>query len=163
MFVPSEPQLGTRPIGSIDASALLPVGSIRKFYDPVLGEGEFIYLPGVASNAAGQAVTYDLGAGTVTALPSTANLACPVAFAMAAILASQFGWYQIGGQAAVLTTGTVADGNNLFISATAGTLQSTAVAGKEIMNAKASGANGGAGTNLTYATINRPFAEGQIT
>jgi hypothetical protein len=163
-YVPVDPQIGTTPLLQVDATARHPIGTVKRFTDPVLGEGEFIYLPGVAATAIGSAVTYDIGAGTTTILPNTANLAQPVAVAMSAnTVVTSFAWYQIGGQATVLTNGTVADGDKAFISATAGQLFHTATAGKQILNATFSSANGAAGTNLTFITIDRPFAQGQIT
>ena len=163
-YVPVDPQIGITPMLQVDATARHPIGTIKRFTDPVLGEGEFIYLPGVAALAIGTAVTYDIGAAVVTVLANTANQGKPVAIAITANTSSTaFGWYQIGGQAVALTTGTVADADPLFVSGTAGTLFHTATAGKQLLNAQASSANGAAGTNLTFITIDRPFMQGQIT
>jgi hypothetical protein len=163
-FVPSDPIIGISPISAIDAAARHPIGTIRRFVDPTLGEGEFIYLPGAAGVAVGAAVTYDEGAGTVILVPNTANQGKPVAIAMAAnTVTTSFSWHQIAGQAVVLTSGAVADGDPLFATATPGTLSHTAQTGRQVLNAQASSANGAAGTNLTFATINRPFLQGQIT
>jgi hypothetical protein len=48
--------------------------------------------------------------------PSTANLAQPLAVAMGANVAGQYGWYQISGQAVVATNGTLAAGRLRSIS-----------------------------------------------
>ena len=63
-----------------------------------LGIGEFVYLIGVASTAIGTAVIYDRYTGLTTR--ASANAKGPIAFAMAATVASQYGWYQIFGNCA---------------------------------------------------------------
>jgi hypothetical protein len=75
-FIVSQPIANTEATQAAD----IPLGKIVRAIDPTYGEGEFIYLLGVASTVVGSVVTYD-GASTgtptyQTALaPSTANLA----------------------------------------------------------------------------------------
>lgn len=97
---------------------------------------EYIFLPGVASVAAGSWVTYDLsGDGSVALL--TANAVGPVAVAMAAIVASSYGWFQIFGTntAALCESGGMADNANLYIDTTDGQVDDTAVAGDQVHGA----------------------------
>jgi hypothetical protein len=154
--------------GTIDTNTtpLVPVGTIAKFYDDTMGEGEFIYLPGVASTAAGDAVVYDLnpGAQATTRLVNNAqnNTGRPVAFATAATVAASYGWYQIGGLATVNAVAAVAAGR-MFASATTGSIDNTADAGDQILNARVSSAVGTPAANKSYATLNRPCMQSQIT
>ena len=58
--------------------------------------GVYVYLQGVASTVAGDWVIYNSATFLTTRLV-TAILAGPIAVAMAALLLTNFGWYQIGG------------------------------------------------------------------
>jgi len=128
------------------------------------GAGEFMYLKGVASTIVGSLVTYDPLNHTTTLAPNTANLNNPVAVAMGASVAGQWGWYQIGGVAVIKKTGVpVSPGVNVFLSGTAGRIKSTTATGKQIVNAKAvNAATVAAGTSTVPVLINRPHAQGQI-
>ena len=86
------------------ADELLPLGTIKRAVDDVFGEGEFIYLIGVASTTVGAIVSYDVATTLkyqTALLTSAVAQAEPVAIAMSANLAGDFGWYQIGGLAVV--------------------------------------------------------------
>lgn len=150
----------------LDAVAKYPIGATVKGYDDVFGEGEFIYLPGVAATAAGDAVVYDLAAGAqaTTRLASNAqnNTGRPVAIALGASVAASFGWYQIGGLAIVNATAASAVGA-MFSTATAGSVNSAADAGDQILGARLSTAVGTPSAGKAYATLNRPCMQGQIT
>lgn len=153
-------------LAAIDTVAKYPVGTVVQGYDPVLGYGEFIYLPGVAAIALGDAVLYDLNpAGPTTTRHSNAtgsNSGRPVAFAVTACVAGEFGWFQIGGTAIVSTVaGTVA--GNMMGAATAGSVGNTVDAGDQILGARISTAVGTPAANKSYATLNRPSVQGQIT
>ena len=79
---------------------LHPLGMILRAEDTAstdYGQGEFIYLKGVASTALGEWVTYSPDDwATVLAV---ANGKGQIAVAMAATVANEFGWYQISGKA----------------------------------------------------------------
>ncbi len=86
------------------ATANHPLGTIVKAVDPVFGEGEFIYLIGVASTTIGAIVSYDVATTLkyqTALLTSAIAQAEPIAIAMSANLAGDFGWYQIAGLAVV--------------------------------------------------------------
>jgi hypothetical protein len=94
------------------------------------GHGVFIYLKGVASTAAGDCVVYDPVAATTTRTVLATR--GPIAIALSANVASNFGWYQIEGQAAANTAsaGTGAANSMLAQTSTAGQLTvASAVAG----------------------------------
>lgn len=153
-------------LSAVDVIKAVAVGTIVKGFDDLLGEAEFIYLPGVAATVAGDAVLYDLNpAGPTTTRHSNAtgsNSGRPVAFAVVPVLAGQYGWYQISGCAIVnVIGGTVA--GVMMGSATVGSVGNTADAGDQILGARISTAVGTPAAGQAYATLNRPFVQGQIT
>jgi hypothetical protein len=183
-FKCSNPRLGVVDITSTTTiapgTANLPsvvlepqLGEVVTGWDPYLGGGEFIYLKGVASTAAGDWVSYNAYTGVTTRWAGTANTGAPLAVAMTAnTSASSYGWYQIGGNAVATVTGTVAAGDIVNFSATAA-VKTAAAAGKQVLNAVAASANGAtygtgnaavtlASTQAIY-TIQRPFCQGAIT
>lgn len=96
------------------------------------GEAEFIYLKGVASTAKGDAVAYDISDGTtIRTLAATVG---PLAVAMAATVASEYGWYQVYGLG-VVTAGTVADNGLVYTTATAGSLDDAQVDSQQVLGA----------------------------
>lgn len=141
---------------------------VRAFDPTTYGWGEFIYLKGVASTVVGSVVTWDGATAGVptyqTALvASTAGLAQPVAVAMSANVAGQFGWYQLSGNAVISTNGTLAAGPGpVYISATPGQVTSTQANGKQIVNMRNLTATGTPATNQAVVQMNYPFAQGQI-
>ena len=157
----TNPQIGMQPIAVTDTTQNHPLGTIVRAADPTLGEGEFIYLKGVASTVVGSPVTYDL-ANYLTALaPVGANKPQPIAFAMSANVASQYGWYQIGGNAKALKTSGLALASNAAVGIlTAGKVAATGT-GKEILGALTVAKC----TAATLATlvINRPVMQGRVT
>jgi hypothetical protein len=165
MFVPVENQLGIQPIAQNSTTQNHPLGTIIRAYDPTFGQGEFIYLLGVASTILGAAVTYDATTYQTALSPNTANDVNPVAFAMSANLAAQFGWYQIDGLVVAKKTAVqVLPQAKIYQSATAGRIMPTSASGKQILGAR--------GANLTTVTstvstvvilVNRPSKQGQIT
>lgn len=130
------------PIQAVLSTQQAPIGMIVRAVEPLLGFGEFIYLPGVASVAAGDLVQYDTLAGTTTRGSFTANLPFPIAVAMGPCIASTFGWFQIGGNAIVANNATAAINSAAFHVAAAATLSSAAVAGRQILGAAIRTANG---------------------
>jgi len=87
----------------------------------------------------------------------------PLAVAMSANVAGQYGWYQIGGQAVVATNGTLVAGPGPVFLAASGQVTSTAAAGAQIENAVNVTATGTPSAGFAIVEIDRPFAEGQIT
>lgn len=167
-YIITENRLGQTHIGSstIDASAKVPVGTIVTAFDRSLGAGEFIYLKGIANTVVGDAVTYD--ASFLTARAAAGNaLPRSVAFAMAATVASKWGWYQIGGVATANKTKTVsmAAGIAVGISTTAKVIVSSSL--KELQGALvavvASATTTTNNGDKVKLMINRPTLQGRIT
>lgn len=162
-----EQQMGMQPIGAVSTTQQHPGGTLVRAYDPVYGDAEFVYLQGVASTVQGSVVSWSgVSSGNPTwqtaLVANTANQAVPVAVASAAIGASQWGWYQVGGVSQVLSNGTFAAAGPMYIGAV-GQVTSTAGAGKQIVNATGLTAVGTPSGNLILASLNRPFAQGAIT
>ena len=155
--------VGLQQIAVTDTVQNHPLGLIVSAVDPTYGGGEFIYLKGIASTVVGSLVDYDPYLATTALAPATAGVG-PVAVAMSANVASQYGWYQIAGVAAVKAPNAMAVGADVFmLAATPGSVDDAAVAGEQILNAKATTTTGTPSSGLALITINQPFHQGQIT
>lgn len=158
---------GAQPIADTSTSQKHPLGQLCRGTDPTYGQGEFIYLLGVASTTVGDVVKYN-ATTYQTALITVANSKNKgesVAVAMSANVASQYGWYQISGNAVVKKTGVaVTPQVPVFISATTGRIKVLASAGQQILGAQTANLTTVVTTTSTVVvTINRPFCQGQIT
>lgn len=153
-------------LNGVDTTPRVAIGTILKGYDDVLGEGEFIYLPGVASCAAGDVVVYDLLPGGPTTTRVTAagqpNSGQLVTVAVVAVPAASYGWFQISGVAIVNVIAATAAGR-AFLSATAGQLTSVAAAGVQLVAARLSSAIGTPSATQAYLTLSRAAIQSQIT
>jgi hypothetical protein len=153
---------GAQPIANTDTTAKHVLGTVVKANDPTYGEGEFIYLLGVGSTVVGSMVTYNTTTYQTTLTPTTGTTdGAPIAVAMSAHVASQYGWYQISGNAVVKKTGVaVAPSTGLWLSGTAGRFYVTASAGKGIVGARTANlATVVTTTSTVVVTINRPSIE----
>jgi hypothetical protein len=162
-YTPATPELGIQPIGAISAQNH-PLGTIVKAFDPTFGEGEFIYLKGVASTKVGSVVIYDGTTYLTTLTAVTSNQARPVAIAMAAnTLTSGYAWYQIGGTA-VAAKGSASIQPKVTVGvATIGLIGNT-LTGKEIQGARsANAATLTAAIGTIQLVINRPHMMGRVT
>lgn len=149
----------------VDSIARLPIGTIARGVDDVLGEAEFMYLPGSAGVIAGDVVVVDLSPGAASVGRAQAgthnNLGMPLAVAVAATPAGSFGWFQISGCAiANVTAGTAA--GRMFLTDTAGSVTSGATAGAQVISGRISSAVGTPAAGQSYVTINRPCVQTQI-
>lgn len=100
-YAPQESRIVEQAIATNSTTQKHQLGSIIRAYDSTYGEGEFIYLKGVASTVVGSIVEYNTSFQTGLSTTATAGLDAPhpLAVAMSACVASEFGWYQISGQA----------------------------------------------------------------
>jgi hypothetical protein len=170
-YVFSDARIGRAPIastladpGTAAAGRSTPghLGEIARAYDPTYGEGEFIYLKGVVGTLLGMVVTYDQFLKTTTIAPATAGKG-PVAVAMSANVANQYGWYQITGSAVVLAPNAMTPGADVFmLAATPGSVDDAQVNGEQIVNAVVSTTTGTPGAGFGVIQINRPVLQGQI-
>lgn len=158
---------GAQPIANTETTQKHPLGTLVRGSDPTYGEGEFVYLLGVANTVVGSLVKYN-ATTYQTALVSVANgknKGVPVAVAMSANVASQYGWYQIKGNAVIKKTGVaVTPQVPVFISATDGRIKVLASAGQQILGAQTANLTTVVTTTSTVVvTIDRPHSQGQIT
>ena len=130
------------------------LGTIVQARDPDYGEGEFIYLKGVASTAVGSWVTYNTDDFTTTLL--AANAIGPVAIAMSACVANEFGWYQISGKALGKCLTAFADNARVWITGTAGSVDDASVAGDGVNLAKGASLTA-VGSGVADFEIHRPW------
>lgn len=159
-----DPIVGAQPIDETSTTAKHPVGIIVSGNDPTYGGAEFIYLKGVASTAIGAPVTYNTSSFTTALAPVGSNLSQPIAFAMSANVANQYGWYQISGIAVAKKTCTVSLAANAKVGIlTAGLVAGTG-SGKEVFGALvAAVASATAGRTTVQLVINRPHMQGRVT
>ena len=150
------PVIGYQRIDETSTTKKHPLGTIVQAKDATYGVGEFIYLQGIGSTVVGSWVTYNVSPG-VTAL-LVPNAIGPVAVAMSANVASQYGWYQISGDA-IARAADVADSGKVYIDTAAGYCDDAAVVGDRVNNAKWTSA--GATTGLASVYIARPFVTDQ--
>ncbi|TPK16667.1 hypothetical protein FJ872_17855 [Mesorhizobium sp. B2-5-9] len=167
-YVPHTPHLGFPPIAAtLPASAAAGrstpgpwLGDIIRAEDPTYGVGEFIYLKGAASTVVGSWVTYNADDWSTTLL--AANAIGPVAVAMSANVASQYGWYQIQGKAVGLVLTGFVDDANVYATATAGSVDDAVVAGDRVKNAKGASAIGTPSAGLAEFEIARPWMDDAV-
>lgn len=150
-------------IASLASTAAQPVGTIVRAKDPLLGEGEFIYLKSSASQTPGGLVTWRvqaLGSTLTDMVPSTANNALPIAVAQAAGVTGTFGWFQISGTAQIKKQASVIGKNaKLFISTTTGRVRALSSAGRNILGIHTANSVS-AGVSTVLCTFNRPHLMG---
>ncbi len=152
--------VATPDLTQVDAAALYAVGA--RFTDE---DGNvFVYLQGLASTAEGDWVTYRI---TSTAAAVTKRAVAGdqgnLAIAMAAILATKFGWYQIFGnnlRSGAITGGNAAAAAAVFLTSTAGKMDDVEVADDRVSGAVFSVQEGELSGNpaaLAGANISYPF------
>ena len=159
-YKPTETVIGTQPIAETSTTAKHPLGTILKakdFGDNANGEGEFVYVSGVASGARGDFVTYNADDGSVTRL--AANAIGPVGILMSALTAGLYGWAQISGKAVGLALAGFADNANVYATATAGSVDDAIVAGDRVKNCKGASALDFPETGMAEFEIHRPFMD----
>lgn len=144
-------------IADTSTTALLPLGTIVRATDPTYGSGEFIYLAGAANTAIGSWVTYNQDDNTTTLL--AANAIGPVAVAMSANIASQYGWYQISGKAVGKVLAGYVDNALVYATATAGSVDDAVVAGDRVKLALGASAIGTPSSGFAEFEIQRPFMD----
>lgn len=163
-YVITDNMIGAQPIATTSTTRNHPLGTIVRATDPTYGEGEFIYLKGVASTVAGSVATYNSTSGQTALCTVGGNVPQPVAIAMSANVASQYGWYQISGVAAAYKVATVSLAAGVAVGVkTVGRISVTG-SGKEINGAiVAAVASATAGRTSVYLVLNRPRKQGRIT
>lgn len=136
----------------VDTAARNVMGT-RNFDD---AGNEYIYLQGIGSTVIGSCVTYGLSATPFLTALSVTGARGAVGIAMAAVLATQFGWYLIFGFGQALYNGAAVAGA-VLCSASTGKVDDAAVTGDRIDGAIASATVSGAvlgGIFVQYPAMN---------
>jgi hypothetical protein len=155
-------RIGLPAITDTSTTKKAPLGTIVQAEDPTYGVGEFIYLTGVASTVVGSWVGYFPATGAT--ILATANGTYPLAVAMSANVASQYGWYQISGVATALGLTSITHTSGfLALTGTAGSVDDASVIGDHIFNARKTTTVHVVGTFLDTYSINRPFSTNIVT
>jgi len=122
-FYPTESNVIPQAIAETSTTKMLPLGTIVRAVDTATatnyGGAEFIYLQGIGSTVVGSVVNYDISFLTALATIALAN-GQPVAVAMSANVASQYGWYQISGLAVMAKANTVSFAAQAAVGAASG-------------------------------------------
>jgi hypothetical protein len=159
----TDQKIGCQPIADIDTVQNHPLGTIVRAYSSTLGEGEFIYLKGVASTVVGSIVNYDDNFQTALDSTAVAGPSRPLAVAMAACVADRWGWYQISGLAVAAKANSVsfADGAGLG----AGSGLAVAVATGSVIQGAVVRTVASAKSNVTTVAIaiNRPHDPSDVS
>lgn len=153
-IITNSSMLGAQPIDEVRTVAAHPFGTITTAYDSENGAGEFIYLAGVASTAATDWVTYNAKDGSTVRLARDAI--GPVAVAVSATGAGEYGWYQIGGKARGNCASNFADNGNVYATTTPGRVDDAVSAGDRVKRAKGASAEV---ANVADFEIDRPFMD----
>jgi hypothetical protein len=156
-YQPTESRVIPQAIADTSTTQKLPLGTRVRAIDPTYGEGSFIYLQGVANTAVGSWVTYNRETGA-TALIAP-NAIGPVAVAMSANVASQYGWYQTDGLGNA-SAADVADSGKVYIDTAAGRCDDAVVTGDRVQGAKWASADDTA-TGLALVQITSPSVNDQ--
>ena len=157
--------VGFQPIAETSTTKKHPLGRIVDAVDDgasgtSYGAGEFIYLKGLAATAIGTWVTYNDDDGSTTLL--AANAIGPVAIAMSANVANQYGWYQIRGKAVGLCLAGFLDNANVYATSTAGSVDDAVVAGDRVKLAVGASAIGTPSGSFAEFEISRPFMDDAV-
>ena len=169
-WVMNEQRAIPQAITELSTTQKMPLGAIVKANDLSTevaggqGEGEFVYLKGIASATAGEMVNYNTRTGVIARTPDTTNTGAPVAVLMAALTASYYGWGQIEGVAVIKKTAVRISPNvPVYQSATVGRITGVAASGKQLLNARtASAATAYSAISTAFVLINRPCIQGGL-
>lgn len=163
-WVFTDDRIGAQPVTNTSTTQNHQLGTILRGKDlgsTKYGEAEFIYLEGCASTVVGSVVVWDTATFQTALAPVGSNKPQPVAFAMSANVATQFGWYQISGVATAAKTSGLALASNAAVGVlTVGLIAATG-SGKEVQGAITQAK---ASTPTTVQlVIQRPHMQGRIT
>ena len=144
-------------ITDTSTTANLPLGTRRRAVHATYGEGEFVYLKGVASTVVGSAVQIQQDDWSTALL--TSSLKGDVGFAMSINVASQYGWYQIYGKAIAKVLSGFVDNADVYATATAGSVDDAVVDGYMVHKARGASAIDTPSTGLAELEIAYPYVD----
>ena len=158
--------VGCQPIADTSATQLHPLGTIVTAVDPTYGAGEFVYLKGVASTVVGSVVSWNATTYQTVLGVAAEKIPRPLAVAMSANVANQYGWYQVSGVAvaAKLATVCVVAGAAFAVASTGSGVVIASASGNEVQGGIiAATASAATGRTSVQVSIQRPTMQGRIT
>lgn len=157
---------GAQPIANTSTVQAHVLGTKVWANDPTYGEGSFMYLLGVASTIIGSVVKWNTTTFQTALVTGAAGQkqATPLAVAMSANVASQYGWYQTQGMAVIKKTAVVFPPNApVFMSGTAGRIKVLLSGGTQVLGATTANlATISGAVSTVVVAIDRPMLQGQI-
>jgi hypothetical protein len=136
--------------GEVHTTQRNPLGMER--YDE--RGGIYVYLKGVASTVNGTWVTYDEAHLTTRAVAGSQGR---VAVATAAVVANQYGWYQVAGSVDALCLTGFADNGHVYLTATDGSIDDAAT--DDFVVGAIGRSDRDATTGMATFELNRPFVQ----
>lgn len=153
-------------VTQIDTTQLFAIGTEVECFDTTnKTRARFVYHQGVASVVATDACILKHGLNACILLDdavSGAEIGGLIGFAMAAIVASRFGWFQVWGRAEANVLGSFAADGLIYTTTTAGTVDDSA-GGGQVLNARSESAIDTPNTGSAYIDIWYPSIAGQST
>lgn len=153
----TDAQAGLPPITDVSTTAAVPLGTTRKAVDRgtnANGEGEFMYVKGCTNGATGAWATINMDDYTCTL--AVADAVGPLGIMMAALSATSYGWVQVKGKAVGKCLAGFVDNADVYLTATAGSVDDADVAGDYVRNAKGASAVDGPATGMAEFEIDYP-------
>lgn len=151
--------IGAQPIADVSTTQLHPLGTVVKAVDRgsnANGEGEFMYVKGVTNGERGAWAV--VNADDYTTTLAVANGIGPLGVMMSDLdAATDFGWVQIRGKAVALCEASFADNGNVYLTATAGSVDDADVAGDFVSGAKGASAIDSPETGMAEFELMYPF------
>ena len=158
-----EARAGLQAVATTDTTKNHALGTIIRAKESSSGYvGEFIYLLGVANTAVGSLVNYNPSTFQTALAPVGTNKPEPIAVAMSANVASQYGWYQISGVATVKKTSAISMAAGVAVGVKTIGLPASTGTGKEIQGALTAAIACSAKATCLIM-LNRPHMQGRIT
>jgi hypothetical protein len=157
--------VGWQPISEVSTTQRHDLGTIVQAVDRGSngnGVGEFIYVRGVTNGAVGSWVGINADDhGTTLAV---ANGIYPMVGVLMAVLdaSTDYGWAQISGKAVGKALAAYADNGNVYLTATAGSVDDAVVAGDLVHRAKGASALDGPATGMAEFEISRPHTDDDV-
>lgn len=158
--------VGTQPIAEVSTIQNHPFGTIVRAKDigsTAYGEGEFVYVRGVANGAVKKWAGYNKKTGATTL--AVADGVYPIGVMVSTLDATtDFGWLQISGHCVGACLTAFADNGIVYLTATAGSVDDASVIGDVVHLAR--GANGATVTVGDLAgefEIHRPYSENRVS
>ena len=159
---PVNAAIGHQPINATSTVAQHPLGTIVRAWDygdNRNGEGEFIYVKGVTNGAVGSWVGINLDDGSTTLAVADGYYPL-VGVLMSALSASTlYGWAQISGKAVGKAEAGFADNGMVYLTATPGSVDDTAVPGDLVQRALGASALDAPATGMAEFELSRPHTD----